>query len=423
MLRKLSKIGAALLITALSPAPAGAFTALYSFGDSLSDVGNDFIASILEGKTPEPAPPYFLGEFSNGPNWVEDLSEKLGLGPVFPSLLGGNDYAYGGATTGAPLTNNSAVPNGIQQVATFLAAHGGSAPSTGLYTVWLGSNDVFSILASGVSGSTAQSEAQTAAGYEAWEIAALAVSGAKTFIVPLVPDLGKTPSVLVLSPAAEAAATSLASTYNTALESDLAGLAASLHGGLHFLDTFGLLDNAVANPGLYGLTDVTDPCYVAATGKVCATPNTYLFWDGVHPTAKVDAIIAADAALLLPAPFEDPASLDPPAPSPTPGAGLLSLTLLILIGLIRRAPEFLASRLATQPRLRQKLQAASPESAEHTSALHAARLKPRTSSAGSSQRTGLTRLSRARKSACEGGAVIAPAQSEGPGQSFHSTPA
>jgi len=339
MPRKLSKIGAALLITALSPAPAGAFSALYAFGDSLSDVGNVFVASILEGQSPYPAPPYFLGEFSNGPNWVEDLSGKLGLGPVSPSLLGGTDYAFGGATTGSPLSNASQVPNGVQQVGTFLAAHGDSAPSTGLYTVWLGSNDLALILASGVSGPTAQSEARTAAAYEAGEITVLAIAGAKTFIVPLVPDLGKIPAFLAQGPAAEAAATSLASTYNTALESDLrTSPYASLLGGVHFLDTFGLLDNAVANPGLYGLTDVTDPCYVAATGKVCATPNNYLFWDSVHPTAKVDAIIAADAAALLaPLPLEIAAFVDPPAaPSPTPGADPLSLGLLILIGLKRK---------------------------------------------------------------------------------------
>ncbi len=341
MPRKLSTIVATLVFTAVAPAPAGAFTALYAFGDSLSDAGNVFIGSILAGKAPYPAPPYFLGEFSNGPNWVEDLSGKLGLGTVFPSLLGGNDYAFGGATTGSPLTNSSAVPNCVQQVGTFLAAHGNSAPSTGLYTVWFGTNDLALILASGASAPIAQSEAQAAAAYEAGEITVLALTGAKTFIVPLVPDLGKIPAFLAQGPAAEAAATSLASTYNTALENDLrTSPYASLLGGVHLLDTFGLLDDAVAHPAAYGLTDVSDPCYVAATGKVCATPNAYLSWDGVHPTAKVDAIIAADAAALLAPPrFAIAAIVDPPAaPSPTPGAGLLSFSVLILMSLTKKGP-------------------------------------------------------------------------------------
>ena len=342
MPRKLSTIVATLVFTAVAPAPAGAFTALYAFGDSLSDAGNVFIGSILAGKAPYPAPPYFLGEFSNGPNWVEDLSGNLGLGPVSPSLLGGTDYAFGGATTGFSGPNsNPLVKNGDQQVGTFLAAHGFSAPSTGLYTVWFGTNDLALILASGASAPIAQSEAQAAAAYEAGEITVLALTGAKTFIVPLVPDLGKIPAFLAQGPAAEAAATSLASTYNTALENDLrTSPYASLLGGVHLLDTFGLLDDAVVHPAAYGLTDVSDPCYVAATGKVCATPNAYLSWDGVHPTAKVDAIIAADAAALLaPPPFAIAAFADPPAaPSPTPGAGLLSLSVLILMSLTKKGP-------------------------------------------------------------------------------------
>jgi len=196
-----------------------------------------------------------------------------------------------------------------------------------------------------VSWSTAQSEANTAAAYEAGEITTLAITGAKTFIVSLVPDLGKIPAFLAQGTAAAAAATSLTSIYNAALENDLkTSPYASFLGGVHFLDTFSWLDNAVAHPTAYGLTDVTDPCYIAATGKVCATPNTYLFWDSVHPTATVDAIIAADAAALLaPARFEVAALLDPPAaPSPSPGAGLLSLSVLIFISLIRKAPELLA---------------------------------------------------------------------------------
>ena len=346
MLRKLSTIAAALLTSALAPSQAGAFSAVYSFGDSLSDVGNVFVSSILAGRPPYPPPPYYLGEFSNGPNWVEDLSGRLGLGSVFPSRLGGTDYAFGGATTGVFGPNsNPLVKNGDQQVGTFLAAHRWSAPSTGLYTVTLGSNDLAGILASGASGSIARSAAQTAAAYEAGEITVLAITGARTFIVPLVPDLGKIPAFLAQGPAAEAAATALASIYNSALENDLrTSPYASLLGGVHFLDTFSWLDNAVAHPAAYGLTDVTDPCYVAATGKVCASPNTYLFWDSVHPTAMVDAILAADAAALLAPPrFAIAALVDPPAaPSPTPGAGLLSLSMLILIGLIRKAPELLA---------------------------------------------------------------------------------
>ena len=147
MLRKLSLISA-LLTAALASAPAaaGAYSAIYAFGDSLSDVGNVYIAT----SGAEPASPYFFGEFSNGPNWIEDLSAKQGLGPVLASSapVNGTDYAWGGATTGFPATDNPGptVPNGYQQVKGFLAGQGGSAPSTALYTITLGGNDLSNIL-------------------------------------------------------------------------------------------------------------------------------------------------------------------------------------------------------------------------------------------------------------------------------------
>ena len=72
-----------------------------AFGDSLSDTGNDLIAFG------SPQPPYYQGRFSNGPNWIDDLAAKLGVPDPQPSLAGGTNYAYGGATatsvnTGVP---------------------------------------------------------------------------------------------------------------------------------------------------------------------------------------------------------------------------------------------------------------------------------------------------------------------------------
>jgi len=85
---------------ALNTGPASAYTALFAFGDSLSDAGN---AYILTGGVTPASPPYVGGHFSNGPTWVEDLSQELGLGTLKPSLspAGGTDFAVGGATTAA----------------------------------------------------------------------------------------------------------------------------------------------------------------------------------------------------------------------------------------------------------------------------------------------------------------------------------
>jgi outer membrane lipase/esterase len=112
------------------------------------------------------------------------------------------------------------------------------------------------------------------------------------------------------------------------LEQDLATLAASLHGGLHFLDTYSWLDEAVAHPTVVGLpvgANVADACYTGpytGGGSACGDPNSYIFWDQLHPTAAVHELLAKEALAL--------------APSPTPGAGFASLGLLLLIGVTRK---------------------------------------------------------------------------------------
>jgi phospholipase/lecithinase/hemolysin len=294
---------AGVLWLALSPVTARAYSAIYVFGDSLSDAGNVYIGT--GGK--EPAAPYYQGEFSNGPISIEDLSHSLGLGPVLPSLAGGTDYAFGGATTGYQLamTPPPQVPTVTQQVALFESAVSGHAPSSALYSVWIGSNDVLNIVGSAVSLATATVEAQGAANTEAAAIKALAAAGAKDFLIPLVGNLGDAPELTQLGAAASAAGTALALTYDAALEADLAQLAATPGIDLTILDTFTLLTNAVKDPTAFGLTNATVPCYVGTYfggGSVCADPGQYLFWDTLHPTAAGQAIIAQAALNALPEP-------------------------------------------------------------------------------------------------------------------------
>ena len=283
------------------PVAAHAYSTLYVFGDSLSDAGNLFAAT----HGTEPAAPYVNGEFSNGPIWVQDLSNSLGLGSVTPSTSGGNDYAYGDATTAFAATTNNVVPNLTQQVGAFLATNSNTAPSTALYTVWIGANDLFNILSSGATATVAAQDAAGAAASEATAIKDLAAAGARSFLVPLVPDLGKTPAITVLGTAAETAASQLTAYYNTSLQADLATLAGTTGNKVNFLDTYALIDKAVFNPASYGFGNVTDPCYVGpytGGGTVCASPSQYLFWDHVHPTAAGQALVASAAFGLVPEP-------------------------------------------------------------------------------------------------------------------------
>jgi phospholipase/lecithinase/hemolysin len=308
-----------LLAPFATPAAASPYSALYSFGDSLSDTGNAFIATggLVNPTAPavEPKPPYFNGRFSNGPNWLDQLSARLGLGPVIPYYAGGTNFATGGATiTGAPFGNNLAT-----QLLTY--ATGLLAPTGALFTVWAGSNDVLQGLVTTPAG--LQALAQTLAD----DVAFLAGTGARDFLVAGLPDLGLIPR-LVGTPFA-AAATAAAAYFNANLLVDLASEALLQTSSVKYLDVFGLLDNAVAHPGAFGFTNVTSSCIQPAPvdytnpGTPCATPNSYLSWDDIHPTSHTHGIIANAAfALVVP----EPASL-----------GLLLVGLAGVVGLRRRA--------------------------------------------------------------------------------------
>jgi len=73
-----------LCLPTLRPAAALPYDALYAFGDSLTDTGR------------EPAPDigYYMGRYSNGPLWVEYLSQRLGL-----AYSAANNHAESGAQT------------------------------------------------------------------------------------------------------------------------------------------------------------------------------------------------------------------------------------------------------------------------------------------------------------------------------------
>jgi phospholipase/lecithinase/hemolysin len=298
-----------------SAVQAAGFSAEYVFGDSLSDVGNVYLGS---GGL-EPASPYVGGQFSNGPVWAQDLAGKLGLPALTPSLAGGTDYAFGGATTGSSYTNNPLVPNLELQVGGFLASNA-SAPSDALYTFSIGANDLFAILNGQTGGLTAAQAAGAAAQVVANEAAALAAAGAKKLVLFDVPDLGQTPEITALGPDASVAASRLSLFFDQSVLIDLAPVEAA---GLtvYDLNTYALIDAAVQNPGAFGFSNVTDSCwtggFTGGPGSLCSTDpavqDTYLFWDGVHPTAA-GHLLVADAAL---------SALGLPVPEPTTWAMML----------------------------------------------------------------------------------------------------
>jgi phospholipase/lecithinase/hemolysin len=252
---------------------AGDITGIVAFGDSLSDVGNTYIADGMPGA------PYYQGHYSNGPIWLEYLANSLGVPAPTASLAGGTDYAWGRAETGSGLSYGGTTNIG-SQISTYLASN--TPLSTQLITIWGGAND---FLNGGVT-----NPAVPVANLIS-EISTLAAAGGKQFLVPNLPLLGDLPATNTLPQANRDALNFLTLTFDSMLYSQLNQLQGKLGITMHQVDIDSVFQNIIANPGAYGLTYVTDSAI--ADGNLSG--QGYLFWDTVHPTTVIQELIGATA--------------------------------------------------------------------------------------------------------------------------------
>lgn len=288
-----------------SPAPVLAapsalpYSAVYAFGDSLSDVGNLYALTLHAA----PAVPYVGGHFTNGAVWVQDLAAQLGLASPQPSVLGGTDFAYGGAETGAEALHPVSPIDLPSQLAQFAASRP-ALVGNALYTISIGANDVFDAVGAYAANPTgAVTDIGQAVANETSFVASLAGLGVRNLVVLNVPDLGKTPTETARGAATSNVASALSKLYDNKFSVALSSLAATDHLSVHLVDAFALLDKGIATPAAYGLMNVTQPVwtgnyYNPLSGTLNAkgaAQNGYLFFDSIHPTAAGHAIIANSA--------------------------------------------------------------------------------------------------------------------------------
>src|SRR6185312_3675273 len=295
------------LLTAVA-AQAQQYTKIVVFGDSLSDTGNDAVLSFLKFGVPVPGPvaDYTLGRFTDGPDtlppaqsyfgvWVEQLAAALPAHPsVVASLQGGTNYSFGFAKTGSGTTLLTFEPgfsieveNLGQQINDYLATHPHIDNHT-LFVVWAGANDVLEAGSAGDVVDGAWDEVQ--------DIQRLISAGATQFLVPNLPPLGLSPRFNA-SPAAAATANAASALYDTTLDTGVS-LLPLLNFGRHLtinrLNTFALVKKIVASPANFGLLNATD-----SSQLMPVDPDTYLFWDDLHPTTHGHDIVAMNALELI----------------------------------------------------------------------------------------------------------------------------
>lgn len=310
---------APLLGASLTPAPAAAGVAslsrLYVFGDSLSDNGNSGVISVNAASFPPifPPPPYDGARFSNGLVAAEYLWKAFNPSapPLKASLQGGTNFAVGGATTGvenyiqysnftiAPSLKNAYADKGN---AWQLDQFGSPTfdPETSLFMVWMFPNDPFTFFANGGLGvgtfdgntSPAGSAAivPTAVSNIIGTVQELAGKGARNFLVPNTPDLGLIPEFI--GTGLQSFFSDLSDKFNTELAVKLNELSASRPDlDIVSFQVDDVLAEVRANPGAYGFSNVTDRCLANISATPCSDPDSYLFWDGSHPTTAGHSLI------------------------------------------------------------------------------------------------------------------------------------
>ncbi len=280
-----------LLLALAFPNGASAFSDVFIFGDSFSDVGNNGPSAI---------PPalidlvgvwgYDADRWTNagGTLWSDSLASQLGVpAAAVPSSLGGNNYAVGGARADE-LTG----PGG--QITNYGTSVGNSADPNALYIVFAAGND----LLQGQDAASTITDVIDA-------VLALDAMGANHVLVgnlpdfsPLAPGSGPlaTPPQGLPIPATAAAFTSA---FNSGLATALAGITGP---NIYELDVAGVLDPLLADPVGNGYAAglslcVDDPLCIAGSGQ-----SQYLMFDHVHFMSDPHDLIAASVMAAIPEP-------------------------------------------------------------------------------------------------------------------------
>lgn len=312
MLRKIKGLfaAAALVTSSLGSAWALPYSNLVVFGDSLADSGNNAVlANIYYGGARDPAPfigpqvptlPYASGTYSNGPVWTQYFANSLGMS-LTPSLLGGNNYAFGGARVGV----DGSTPSLVSQMGMYLNTSTVSANT--LYVIEGGGNDARDVLGLYGLGKVQEANALIANYVQSiiGMVAGLAGRGAEHFLLWNITDLGLVPAVKSMGPGASAGASAIVAGMNQALVGALnTFLPASVMDDIVLFDAYNGLRDIVADPAAFGLSNVTDACadQLASPGCVANNADQYFFWDGIHPTTAGHAVMAELALAALPEP-------------------------------------------------------------------------------------------------------------------------
>ncbi|TCV92340.1 thermolabile hemolysin [Luteibacter rhizovicinus] len=270
-------------------APGKPVERIVAFGDSLSDSGNVFNASLWK----LPGASWFAGRFSNGPVWVEHLAAKTGL-PLVTWAVGGAESkdVYVGLING--------IGSQVDSYVRYMKHTRDYDVSRTLFTLLIGGNDFVSD----------DTTAQQALDDQEKALETLANAGATKILIVNLPDLSKAPVFLLRRDDAQTV-TDKVDHYNARIGKVTEALAARHGIEVRVVDARSHFDELVATPAKFGFSNVSDSCldintpgalnYITrhALREGC-DPQRYIFWDTLHPTTRVHELMATWALTYTP---------------------------------------------------------------------------------------------------------------------------
>lgn len=177
-------------------------------------------------------------------------------------------------------------------------------PEGSLWVVWVGGNDIRDAVRTADSSSALQQIDDAVANINTI-VTNLATAGAQHFLIPNVSDIDDVPEAA--DPSYVQDGTALTMQFNNDLAAQIDNLRTTLAVDIIELDVFSAFQDILSDPTEFGFSNVTDPCLEIGGSSVCANPDSYFFWDGIHPTAAVHAQTAALAtAAVVPVPAAFP---------------------------------------------------------------------------------------------------------------------
>jgi phospholipase/lecithinase/hemolysin len=270
---------AALAFAPFAAAPAAAWvpSQIVAFGDSFIDSGN--IQAAVGPAFTNPELGYWNGRFSDGANWV-DLLSTANLGTYSrASLLGGTNYAFGGARAAQDdiVGPGLAIPGLNTQLGMF-AMQGGGVDPNALYVINFGNNDVNAIQTGDTEGLTILQYQQAFVGNIVNAVATLSFFGAQHILVAGVPN------------PTEVEGQQLQALLNAGLDT-----VEPLPSNLYRFDYFSFFFALQADPTQFGLPadlDFNTPCLLGEIPSRDIDCTGYLSFDGTHVTSAVQRAIS-----------------------------------------------------------------------------------------------------------------------------------